>query len=260
VAGNTFTVLKMPQRIPIGVIDAASAPRDAFVPAMWTAAGGELYEVTGFGLQQREVYCSGPMTPGFQTRGISIDQVTIESDLRDQRVIPVGTIGYASLEITRSVYSYKEQHFSGVETTKTVASPWPPQNFRTTGLYFNLVPPPGVTANWEGSVHALEHVLLSAAPSIVACDPYDLESSSARNASAIYIYDSFGGDIRIGAPIYDHFDRLASLPYEMVATCPCADGCPSCIMLSRRPDGNQNLDKAGAMAILSAVVSNRGAP
>jgi DEAD/DEAH box helicase domain-containing protein len=254
VASATFTVLKMPERRPVGVIDAATAPRDAFVPAIWTAAGGELYEITGFGVQQREIYCSGPVSPGFQTRGISVDQVAIENDLRERRALGIGTVGYAELEITRQVFSYKEQHFSGQELTKNVASPWPPQHFRTTGLYFNLVPLSGSTSNWEGSVRALEHVLLSASPSIVACDPYDLESSSTKNGSALYIYDSFGGDLRIGEPIYNHFDRLAHLAHEMVSLCPCPDGCPSCIMLSRRPDGNQNLDKAGAIVILDSLI------
>jgi DEAD/DEAH box helicase domain-containing protein len=252
VAGATYNVLKMPQREPIGLVDGGSAPRDAFVPAIWTGAQGELFEVTGFDARRGEVYCSGPVPPVFQTRGISIDQVTIVGDLRDKRVIRSGIIGYAGLEIVRQVFSYKEQHFSGVERTREVQTKWPPQEFRTSGLYLTLTPS-GVITNWEGSVRALEHVLLSAAPQIVACDPYDLESSTTRNASALYIYDSFGGDLRIGEPIYDHFDRLVNLAYEMIATCPCADGCPGCVMLARRPDGNQNLDKSGALTILDPI-------
>jgi DEAD/DEAH box helicase domain-containing protein len=255
VAGTTYAVLKMPERTPIGVVDAASAPRDAFVSAIWTGAGGELFQVDGYDTTRHEVYCHGPINAGFQTRGISVDRVTIESELRDRRPVGPAGMGYGNLGIVRRVFNYREQHFSGLERTEQVsAPPWPPQEFRTNGLFLQFNQPSPLPS-WENSVRALEHVLLSAAPSIVACDPYDLESSTASAGTAIYIYDSFGGDLRLGEPIYDHFGRLVELAYQMVATCPCPDGCPSCIMLSRRPDGNQNLDKAGALVLLDQLRS-----
>ena len=51
----------------IGSLDTHSAPRDAFIPAIWTSGDGEMYRVVGFDTRQGEVYCEGPVESGFLT-------------------------------------------------------------------------------------------------------------------------------------------------------------------------------------------------
>ena len=51
-------------------------------------------------------------------------------------------------------------------------------------------------------------------------------------------------------PTYDRFDELVTLAHEIVMSCPCDSGCPSCVLLARRPEGNRELSKAGALAVL----------
>ena len=254
VAGKTYMVYAVNgrEREPIGTIDEASAPRDAFVPAIWTGAEGKLYEVTGFDPRRGEIYCNGPLEMGFQTRGLPVDLVQIQSDHRPRLPVGPAVIGYGELEITRFVRSYREQHFSGVEQTLQVQQSWPPMQFVTDGLFLLLQPPPSAGQDWEETVHALEHLLLSAGPAVVACDPYDLEAASTRQA--IFLYDSFGGGLRLGEPIYDHFQQVLDLAHELAATCECSSGCPRCVMLSRRPDGNQGLNKSGAIRLLESLL------
>lgn len=236
---------------PIGVVDAMSAPRDAFVPAIWTAAGGLLYRVTGFDMTKREIYCEGPVDSPFQTRGVPVDQVTIVSDHVSPRTHNGVVTGYGALALTRQVFSYKEQHFSGVERNEKVQRGWPALDFSTDGLYVHLDLDALHGPDRDASIQALEHVLLSVAPALVACDPYDLDSSSSGNS--VFLYDSFGGGLRLSEVLFDRFGELVDLANSVVTSCECADGCPGCVMLSRRPDGNDNLSKVGAIALLESL-------
>ena len=182
---------------------------------------------------------------------MSVDRVEVLAEHSVPSTLDDGQVGFGHLAITRQVFSFVEQHFSGVERKKPVEKGWPQTEFETDGLVVALNPEWIGGHPHEGSVKAFEHLLLSAAPALVACDPYDLDASSTR--SHVYIYDTFGGGIRLSEPIHDRFSELVELANEIVSTCPCEDGCPSCVFLARRPDGNRELSKAGAQAILAAL-------
>jgi DEAD/DEAH box helicase domain-containing protein len=252
IGGRSYKVIAQSgrDRTPIGTIDAVSAVRDAFVPAIWTGPEGDLYEVTGHDSNAGEIYCRGPLEIGYTTRGVPVDRVSVIQQDRESFTAGGTTIAYGKLEIVRQVFSYREQHFSGFEATKQIEGGWPALEFTTDGLILNAG---GIWKSEEerlASVRAFEHVLLAAVPAIVACDPYDLDTSSDRDR--VYLYDSFGGGIRISEAAYDRFSEVVRLGLSIVQGCSCSDGCPSCIMLGRKP--NDGLSKAGAEAILSAMV------
>lgn len=250
IGSESYTVFHQERRDlrPIGVLDSTSCPRDAFVPAIWTAADGNLYKVVGFDPRLKEIYCEGPVDAGFLTRGIPVDRVEVVAEHWSPIKRSGAEIGYGRLHITRNVFSYKELHFSGAEHNRQVERQWPPVEFDTDGLFVRL---PANTDISEEAVRATEHALLSTAPSVVACDPYDLEATS--DHGTIYLYDAFGGGIRLSEPVFSRFDEVVSLAREIVATCPCQTGCPACVMLMRRPEGNRELSKAGALAALELL-------
>lgn len=256
---DAVTVFKVAGRTreAIGTIDRGSAPRDCFVPAIWTGPDGELFRVLGFDHRVGEVDCEGPLeSVTFQTRGISIDRATVAVPHRAPRQRGVATLEYGELEIVRQVVGYKEQHFSGAERTREPERSWPPVEFRTDGLYVQIpstMLPGG--SDPDAVIRAVEHVLLAVAPVLIACDPYDLDASSDR--SGVYLYDSFGGGLKLSEPLFDRFDQLVDIANEVVATCPCESGCPSCVMLARRPDGNANLSKVGAVHVIEQLVAAR---
>jgi len=43
---------------------------------------------------------------------------------------------------------------------------------------------------------------------------------------------------------------------DTVADCGCLDGCPSCVVSPKCGNGNNPLDKAGALILLNAVLAN----
>ena len=255
--GRSFTVYRVDRRDrePIGTLDEASCPRDAFVPAIWSGPNGDTYRVIDYSLDPPEILCEDAPDVNYLTRGILVDRVDVERDLRTPVVMPRSAVGYGVLHIHRQVVGYREQLISGAERTKDLVRGWPPIDFQTDGLYIQIDP------SWtddeedrDGAVRAFEHVLLSAAPVVVACDPHDFDASSDRQA--VYLYDTFGGGLRQSEAVFDRLDEIMQIGREIVATCPCASGCPGCVMLSRRPDGNFGLSKKGAQSIFEGVIAS----
>jgi DEAD/DEAH box helicase domain-containing protein len=70
------------------------------------------------------------------------------------------------------------------------------------------------------------------------------------------VYDAYPGGIGLSEPLYRLHDRLLSESRTLIAACPCADGCPSCV----GPVGEVgSRGKQVAMAILEAVLDPRDA-
>jgi len=88
------------------------------------------------------------------------------------------------------------------------------------------------------------------------CDPRDLGvalgSSTPTRAFEpdLYLYDNYPGGIGQSAPLYEMTDALLRDTAELIARCPCGEGCPSCV----GPVGEVGeRGKAAAMRILQCL-------
>jgi DEAD/DEAH box helicase domain-containing protein len=67
----------------------------------------------------------------------------------------------------------------------------------------------------------------------------------------VFVYDAYPGGIGLSEPLYRLHDRLLAESRGLVASCPCEDGCPSCV----GPAGEVgSRGKEVALAILDAVL------
>ncbi len=84
-------------------------------------------------------------------------------------------------------------------------------------------------------ISGLRYAISNMAPLLVLCDPKDLNSISDPNAPfedfspVILIHDTVPGGIGLSESLYERFNLLIQKCYELVATCPCENGCPSCV-------------------------------
>lgn len=84
------------------------------------------------------------------------------------------------------------------------------------------------------ALSGLAYLVRNLAPVFLMCDPGDLGTSvEARDAEsglpAIIVYDGIPGGVGLSPRLVDLWPRLAQAALERVATCPCLDGCPSCV-------------------------------
>jgi DEAD/DEAH box helicase domain-containing protein len=75
-------------------------------------------------------------------------------------------------------------------------------------------------------------------------------------APTIFIYDNYPGGIGFSAPLYDMHLPLLERTRELIDSCPCASGCPSCV----GPEGNTGLHaKQVASRILQQLLQQQAA-
>lgn len=110
-----------------------------------------------------------------------------------------------------------------------------------------------------GSIHAMEHSLVSMMPLIVQCDRNDVGGVSHpkhpdTEGTTIFLYDGIEGGIGITEKAYDKMFDLLNAAYKSVSSCPCKDGCPSCIFSPKCGNENKPLSKSGAILLLRKIL------
>jgi DEAD/DEAH box helicase domain-containing protein len=71
----------------------------------------------------------------------------------------------------------------------------------------------------------------------------------------VVIYDGYPGGAGIAELGFASGERLLRTTLEVIVGCSCDSGCPSCVQSPKCGNGNEPLDKAGAAALLRAVVA-----
>jgi DEAD/DEAH box helicase domain-containing protein len=109
----------------------------------------------------------------------------------------------------------------------------------------------GVSFDGEGPVtHRTEPPRLPSAAS-------PAEARMREGGPNVFIYDNYPGGIGFSRPLFEMHDLLLERTRELITTCPCESGCPSCV----GPEGNTGPHaKQVASEILDRVLSAGAEP
>jgi DEAD/DEAH box helicase domain-containing protein len=67
------------------------------------------------------------------------------------------------------------------------------------------------------------------------CDRRDVGSAvdagvdGATFHPTIFVYDNYPGGIGMSRPLYEIREQVLDATQQLIASCPCQDGCPSCV-------------------------------
>ncbi|MEX0651665.1 MAG: Zn-binding domain-containing protein, partial [Actinomycetota bacterium] len=113
-----------------------------------------------------------------------------------------------------------------------------------------------------GATHAPEHAAIGLLPLVATCDRWDIGGVSTpmhpdTGLTTIFIYDAYPGGAGITERGAATSERWLRATLEAIRQCPCAHGCPSCVQSPKCGNGNEPLDKQGAIALLAAFLGQR---
>ena len=172
------------------------------------------------------------------------------------------TLQFGELEVTEHVVAYERRTVASQERIELVPLELPSTSFATEAVWF--CPEPDHLAGLEemprllGTLHAAEHALIALLPLWTMCDRWDIGGLSTNIHSqtlrpTVFVYDGHPGGVGITERGYDEFEGWVADTAELVRTCPCSAGCPSCVQSPKCGNLNDMLDKGGAALFLGRL-------
>jgi DEAD/DEAH box helicase domain-containing protein len=175
---------------------------------------------------------------------------------------------FGEVSVTEQVMAFQRKRLSDHEVIDLVALDLPETNFPTQALWYVLSDelagpaalPPEVLL---GALHATEHGQIAVLPLLAMCDRWDIGGLSTNvhfqtGRPTIFIYDGHPGGVGIARRGFDLFERLVADAAKLIAECPCADGCPSCVQSPKCGNLNEPLHKEGALELMTRMLAATG--
>jgi DEAD/DEAH box helicase domain-containing protein len=173
-------------------------------------------------------------------------------------------VSFGRVSVTEQVIAYQRKSIRDQATLELVTLDLPATTFETEAIWYvpsenqldGLEPLPKLL----GSLHAAEHAMIAVLPLWAMCDRWDIGGLSTNlhfqtGRPTVFVYDGHPGGVGIARRGYDELQGWVGDTEHLLAGCPCADGCPSCVQSPKCGNLNEFLDKAGALTLLRRMLA-----
>jgi DEAD/DEAH box helicase domain-containing protein len=260
-SANEYQIVEQAGARLIGTVDEARAFTTIHPGAVYLHQGRQ-YRVARLDVDDRAAWVE-PLDAAETTHPRSETSVRL---LQTDDRAPVGraTLSLGSVEVVERVVAYQRRNPFTREVLGTVDLDLPPTRLLTRAFWYVIddavLDAAGVVpARIPGTVHAAEHAGIGILPLFAICDRWDVGGLSTdvhpqTGRATIVIYDGYPGGAGIAELGFGAGRRHLEATLEVIATCPCEAGCPSCVQSPKCGNWNEPLDKAGAVAVLRALL------
>jgi DEAD/DEAH box helicase domain-containing protein len=220
----------------IGETDFTSGPSTLHPKAIYIVEG-RLFQVEKLDFEGRKAYvCS--VDCDYYTNAISYTKVTT---LDEFGAAEAGVARHGEVHVVSRVVGFKKIKFYTNENVGSGELDLPEQQMHTTAYWLELPRQlmsalPFATDDRRDGIFGLAFALKQVATLLLMCDQHDVglsinagDEQSDSDAPRIFIYDAFPGGIGFSEPLFTMHSDLLLRTRDLIATCPCENGCPSCV-------------------------------
>ncbi|TMV47041.1 DEAD/DEAH box helicase [Paenibacillus mesophilus] len=275
ISGQNYSVtIRGQDQIVVDGLDEWSAFRDFHEGAIYWTPGDRAYRVDSINRRKGEIILLPIQELTYHTQSTYRDAIDILHMYRKQDMDGIN-IAYGELEIKRSVFGYKKVYFGQKHDSEQVQLEHPyVAKFAPEGMWLTLSDSQWahlknnvqewadenrpVDALAEASLFAAGHAMTSVIPDMIICDTNDFTGFFASGMAAfasrpvIGFYGENGSGLGTIEAIYEKIPKVMRKALELIQSCPCAEGCPSCVQLPGK--GNIDLFKPGAKILLKTLI------
>ncbi|MFP4477452.1 MAG: DEAD/DEAH box helicase [Desulfatibacillaceae bacterium] len=201
----------------------------------------------------------------YYTRARSSKQTEIVEVYGSRRVF--GTrVFHGELRVTDHVTGFEKRRVRTGQSLGVFPLDLPPHTFITTGIWIEIPERVRRAAEDEqmhfmGGIHAIEHAAIGILPVLAMCDRNDLGGISTPfhlqvGRAAVFVYDSAPGGVGLAGQAWADAGELLVKTANAIASCPCENGCPSCVHSPKCGSGNRPIDKRASLFVLRRLLDS----
>jgi len=225
---------------------------------------GESYVVDSLDLEEGIAFVHAE-DPGYATFAREITDIAVTGPGERSAFGPV-TLGLVPVTVTHQVVGYLRRRGNG-EVIDFVELSMPEQSLPTTAVMYTIEPEALERNGIEllrvpGSLHAAEHAAIGLLPLVASCDRGDIGGLSTAlgpdGLPTVFVYDGYPGGAGFAERGFHRAATWLGATAAAIQACECPSGCPSCVQSPKCGNGNDPLDKAGAVRVLRLVLDAIG--
>jgi DEAD/DEAH box helicase domain-containing protein len=246
----------------LGTVDHAASHGSAHAGAVYLHQG-ESYLVRSLDLSE-SVAMVEPTSVDYSTSAREITDITVTGERRHE-VWGAGRLVFGTVRVSHQVVSFLRRRVPSGEVLGEELLDLPERRLETTAVWWTLpdhvLDDCGIDADAiPGAAHAAEHAAIGLLPLFATCDRWDIGGvSTARHADTghltVFVYDGHPGGAGFAERGYETAFEWLDATRDAIASCTCADGCPSCVQSPKCGNQNNPLDKAGAVRLLDLLLA-----
>jgi DEAD/DEAH box helicase domain-containing protein len=245
----------------LGTVDSARAHSTAHPGAVYLHQG-ESYLVESLDLDDGIAMVRRD-APDFTTTAREVSSLRI---LEEMSARPLGRarLCFGSVEVSSQVVGFLRREIGTGAVLGEEPLDLPERRLRTRAVWWtvsaDVVAAAGVASpDVAGSAHAAEHASIGMLPLVASCDRWDIGGLSTTlhpdtGMTTVFVHDGHAGGAGFAERGFTAAAAWLGATRTTVAECPCQAGCPSCVQSPKCGNGNEPLDKAGAVRLLDALV------
>ena len=245
----------------LGTVDAGAADHTVHTGAVYVHQG-ETYLVDDFQVDERVALVSRAQ-PDWSTSARTVTDISV---VRERSSVDWGPsrLVFGDVDVSSQVVSFLRKRRVTGEVLSEERLDLPVRTLHTRAVWWTLTADQVAAAlpdlgDLPGALHAAEHASLGLLPLVATCDRWDVGGVSTAlhpdtGLPTVFVHDGHQGGAGFAERGWAKAAAWLTATRQAIAACECTIGCPSCIQSPKCGNGNEPLDKVGAIAVLDVLL------